>query len=316
MTHTGTSDSWKYSTGPLQCIGSRVVNNEDTQKVKTNGKIITFLIQAEPAKHIQGAPRVLPSQIEGSVAIELINYANWFNNETLYEYTLVENFDVTTSCMTEDKKLPTRIIPIGSVEFVLNYLKQMGIQSVTPLNIPPVLWRYVSRDIKISNPDIIANDGKWFVKSLHKIKSQYNDMYDGDRDSKSVINQTVDVFGDEDVFMTRWIDDVISEWRVFVYDKEIIGIRNYAGDEWTLPDKAYISKIVQEYDKRSYALDVMVNKEFSHYTTHGYSYYVTITDTVELHDFFACGLYGMSDPKLLPMWITAIQDILKKEGEN
>jgi len=178
------------------------------------------------------------------------------------------------------------------------------------------LWSHVRREVKIAKPGVIENDGKWNLKSTQQIKSQYNDRYDGDRGCKSIIKQSIDVFGDEDVFMTRWVDDVISEWRVFVYNKEIVGICNYCGDEWIVPDRAYVENIVREYDKRSYAFDVMVYKEFSHYTTNGYSHHDTITDIVELHDFFSCGLYGMSDPKLLLMWTTAIQEIIEAQNET
>lgn len=127
-------------------------------------------------------------------------------------------------------------------------------------------------------------------KSVTKIKDETNgEVFLSEKDSDS----------DEKRFLTEWVQDIKSEWRVFVFNKKVRGIQCYSGDEWTLPNKDYVERVVKSCDELSYTLDVMVRENGE-------------TDIVELHDFFACGLYGFEDhASLLNMWVSTIRKILK-----
>ena len=239
----------------------------------------TFLIQSSK---ING--HLLPSQQYGYTAIQAINYHNWFENginDDGYDFILLPNQDFT-------KYLDKKYIPIGSVDFVLQWLYQMGVKDIAPLNIPQVLWGYCKRKVMIDYTDGLY--GHYMLKDMYRIKADCNgEVYfrnDGGRDRR--------------YFLTKWVDDIEGEWRVFVFNRKIQGIRCYGGNELLVPDENYINDIISCYNKRVYTLDLFVRDKGK------------ITDICELHDFFACGLYGFEDYRILPtMWISAIDDLLK-----
>ena len=232
----------------------------------------------------------IPMHDFGYAVVEAIEYKNWWDREKIHSYIFMENIEL--SKIINHKR--SEVIPVGSIEFCLDYYNKIGIGNIKPLNIPDCLWKFVHRKICI---DYCSNiNGHWYLKSTKKIKSSDNREVwfngDGGNDTK--------------YFLTEWIDNVVSEWRLFVYNKEILGIKCYSGDEWILPDKSHCEKIVKAYDKKSYTLDVMVYTSKLQDPTRR----VFITDIVELHDFFACGLYGFNHHKLLNMLITAHKELV------
>lgn len=244
----------------------------------------TFLIQSNDTNHH------IPAQAYGYTAIEAIDYANWYNGEKIYDYILTT--DVPFKRFYKDY-LTKYQTPIGSVEYVTTWLHAMGVDSVKPLNIPKELWRFCARDVRISTLDGLT--GHWMKKDLDSIKDDQNGeiFLDGSKTSN------------KKYFLTKWVDRICSEWRVFVFNKKIRGIRCYSGDEWILPCRFYIEDIVNAYDKKSYTLDVMVRDNGR------------CTDIVELHDFFACGLYGFEDFTVLPqMWISTISELSGQKHPN
>lgn len=75
--------------------------------------------------------------------IQSINWLKWWNKKEVFGYTL------TNGKLTPDK------VPIGSVEFVVNYLNTYFNLNPTPINVPQILFPYANRDIKNgSNSDI------------------------------------------------------------------------------------------------------------------------------------------------------------------
>ena len=245
----------------------------------------TFLIQST-----EYSGYTIPAQSYGYTAMEAVQYHNWFHGEKVYDCKLHDNMTFKSDSYNY---LRPDYVPIGSVDYVLAWLEQMGVTDVAPLNIPRKLWKYCRRDVTI---DYCTNiNGHWMLKDCDKIKADYNgEAYfngDGGKDKK--------------YFLTRWVDNINSEWRVFVFNQKIQSIKCYSGDELVIPDKLYIEEIVQNYDKRCYTLDVMVYNDGK------------TTDIVELHDFFACGLYGFDDYRvLLLMWTSTIKDMLKQKEEK
>ena len=124
------------------------------------------------------------------------------------------------------------------------------------------------------------------MKSLDTIKSSFNGP-------KYVNSGTIsDRYESKDFrhCQVSEIIDIVSEWRVFVFNGEIQHIGNYSGDCMAFPDADIIKEIVRVYGDeapKAWTLDVAV-------TTEG--------DTVvlECHRFFSCGLYGFSDYRRIP----------------
>jgi len=213
--------------------------------------------------------------------IEAIRYHNWYYNENVYNYVLSETTDRPKLNSTQYYPLED-IIPIGTVEFVLEYLKKYYIiDNVKPINIPQELMKseYLKRWVNIHKSEtnvINAGDTPIFVKDNTKIKGWANIVKPngGYPPGEYLISEVV---------------NIDSEWRAFVYNNELVGLQNYLGDFTLFPDVDLIKQMIQDYKSapKAYALDVGINEKG--------------TFIIECHDFFSCGLYGFADYKLLPI---------------
>jgi hypothetical protein len=87
--------------------------------------------------------------------------------------------------------------------------------------------------------------------------------------------------------------DFLSEWRVFVFDKKMVGLQNYSGDFTKMPNIDNVQHMMEQWKSspRAYTLDVGIVDQNG---------FPGLTKVVEAHDFFSCGLYGFADYKLLP----------------
>ena len=224
---------------------------------------------------IQVGETGLPLHDFGFQMIEACNYKTWFDIDNPYVYSLW--YDVGTTAFND-------YIPIGSVEFVHQFLKQYyGIENIKPINIPLSLFNhnYLKRHCNIINKQDkqkIGYHGKRFVKSMDKIKSfaEIVDGYD--------INEIP-----EGNYLFSEVIDIQSEWRAFVYNKKLVGLQNYSGNFIDFPDVVLIENMIKDYQDcpPAYTLDVGINHEVG-------------TFLIEVHNFYSCGLYGFADNRILP----------------
>jgi hypothetical protein len=225
--------------------------------------------------------------------IESIKFHNWYYNKPIYNYVLSNTTE--RPIMNNIQYYPLEeIIPIGTVEFVLEYLeKYYGISNVKPLNIPIELrkFAYLKRFLKESisdKPIFNAGETPVFVKDNTKIKGWTN------------IVEPNRSYPAGEYLVSEFID-IESEWRAFVNNRELVGLQNYSGDFTMFPDVELIELMIDDYKMcpLSYTLDVGINKKLG-------------TFIIECHDFFSCGLYGFADHKLLPkMFINTWNKLIK-----
>lgn len=176
--------------------------------------------------------------------------------------------------LTDDKIYPG-YVPIGSNEFVLNYLETYFFLSYKPINIPEELLKkeYTNRNIILgTEKDVTPNK---FVKSADKIKSF----------TEYVKNPSDVPTGN---YLISDIVDIDSEWRAFIHKGELVGLQCYTGDFTVFPNVQMIRNMILAYKTApvAYTLDVGVFKDK--------------TFVIEVHDFFSCGLYGFNDFRRLP----------------
>lgn len=199
--------------------------------------------------------------------IEVADFHNWQCGKEMDEAVFLEH--------PKSGYLATNCIPIGSMEFCLDWYRQMGVYCIPPLNIPQFLDPLVKR--RIFRGTFTASGTRYFGKPLTTIKSDRNGWY-------------TKYHGSEAMQFTSEVKNICSEWRLFVCDGEILGLKCYAGQAFLPPDMEYCKEVVDAVDKngglRAYTLDMMV-------LAYG------ATDILELHDFFACGLYGFANPVAL-----------------
>lgn len=211
-------------------------------------------------------------------------YADWRGDKFIIKYAEKE--------IPKDFKHPENYIPIGTVEFVRDYINKYfpnNTKGLIPINVPECLITYAGRYIwniysKEDIPDEIKNYNELFRKSLYTIKDENNGFIDYDfldpEDNNKLIGYQV----------STKINDIRSEWRVFVHHNEVKQVCYYDGDPLVFPDRHRIEGMVERYARFdapiAYTLDVCVTD---------YSTYV-----MEVHRFFSCGLYGFADYRVLP----------------
>lgn len=216
--------------------------------------------------------------------LKAIEYHAWLGNNI--EYVTCELNVITDNDYFNGSEYSSGYCPIGTVEFVCAYFEKTGVEMPKPINIPPCLnlFQYTNREVINLDKSFIETffngkifDNNYFVKSNTKIKSEINKVYSkGDKIP-------------EDEIMISELIDIDSEYRCFVFNNELVGIQNYSGDFKIFPDISKIEEIIKSYKNYSpiaYTLDVAISEGK--------------TVIIECHDFFSCGLYGFSNPKILP----------------
>lgn len=198
--------------------------------------------------------------------------------------------------------------PVGSLEFCLANLPGRP----KPLNVPPELVEYAGR-IVLTDRDAftaaVKNDMRWiWVKSADEFKHPANGRYM----AADFLARKDSLFGENgNVQMTteinleeegepasgRWYRparSLVSEWRCFVFRNELLDCRCYAGRWDAPPNEDRIRTFISAYSAApvAYTLDVYVYDE-------GWGGGMK-TGVMEVHDFFACGLYGFDMPDRYP----------------
>lgn len=197
--------------------------------------------------------------------IESCEFNNWY-----YKNKEMQCFFSEIPEKLEADKL---YIPIGNVEFVIEYLKKYYNSEPKPINIPNELMNFEWTGRHIFNgteKDII---GLKFVKSNEKIK-HFTKVCDRAPEGNYQISDLI---------------DIKSEWRAFVYKSELVGLQNYSGEFDIFPDVNKIRQMINAYKLQpiAFTLDIAITKKKE-------------TVVIEVHDFFSCGLYGFSEHKILP----------------
>lgn len=212
-------------------------------------------------------------------------YAKWRGEPYQIKYAEKE--------VPKDLKHPENYIPIGTVEFVSDFIHTYfpdNAKCLTPINVPDALRTFSGRyvwniDCEEAIPDTLkVNDDdtiELFRKSLYKIKDESNGFIEYKRaDANKLIGYQV----------STKINGIRSEWRVFVHHNDVKQVCYYDGDPLVFPDSHRIQQMVERYAREdapiAYTLDVAVTD---------YSTYV-----IEVHRFFSCGLYGFADYRILP----------------
>lgn len=217
--------------------------------------------------------------------LESIRYNNWLHNGVEMKCKFIDYINPYDFKVWEFKDYHSNYVPVGTVEFVLFYMKWFSIPQPLPMNVPDELIPYAGRYIYNCNHMDLEdlNMDRYFIKSADKIKGTAGIINKGEIPISQGNYQISDVI------------DIVSEWRCFVYKGELVGIQNYSGDFTLFPSVSRIKEMIQTFKSApiAYTLDVGVNKI-------GRSDVLIQTFVIECHDFFSCGLYGFSDHRIYP----------------
>lgn len=199
-------------------------------------------------------------------------------------------------------------VPVGTLEFVNEYLhKVYSHEPVRAINIPPELRRpeWLKREVRDNvlfysdMPFKELHSGKLYVKPALYAKQFELDV---------ITPKTWQAFDEKNghlpCFISTELKDIISEWRIFVFRRRIVGVKPYImdGPIWTAPDAKVVQSMVDAYKSAppAYTLDVAVTKNME-------------TVVIEVHNLISCGLYGFEHSSLPFMLSAAFQhERLKK----
>ena len=239
-----------------------------------------------------------------------------------YHRRTMDKFIVTNDTKTIRKRFEKeiaggwKIIPVGTLEFVHTCMKALLEKDdfyMKPIEVPETLrdYRFTRRLYAIMKGryicrDIRENSKEWFIKDADHLKSWNNLLMDGD--CSEHIESDVHYVVSERV-------SLLSEYRVFVCKKDIVGIYNYSGDPCIFPEESALLQMMFMYSTEphpdSYVMDLGIAECED---------YERKTVILEVHPFTSCGLYGMYDRCLLDMLEDGInwyvQQNQKKKGEK
>lgn len=102
--------------------------------------------------------------------------------------------------------------------------------------------------------------------------------------------------------------DILSEYRCYVLDGEILGVKHYYGDWSIVPDKSIVEKVVKEYKEApaAYGIDFAVVKRHR-----GYPYMDTVV--LEVNDGCNLGNYGLDSIHYGEMIVSRWMEICKSK---
>jgi hypothetical protein len=236
--------------------------------------------------------------------LQSINFQNWLGNDMCYEK--IENVPNVIDGEWID------YCPVGSVEFVSQWLEKTTNTRPKPINIPYCLRKksYSSRyilDVIVDNKGVIHNKVPKFeslfkslkgkdilLKSNERIKSVNipTELTEEPQVYYSVPTNSLELIPEGNYIISEYVD-ITSEWRCFVYKNNLVGLSNYTGDFTVFPSVFFIKEMIKTYSENgapvAYTLDVGVGPKG--------------TFVIEVHDFFSCGLYGFSDSQVYPFML-------------
>jgi hypothetical protein len=241
--------------------------------------------------------------------LESVRFHDWLTNGHDQSIIRYVNCNYGSNGIIEKpifKKYHRTYVPIGTVEFVTQFLQEFHGLSPNPINVPTSLFSYAHRRIfNGTNMDIEGLEGKWFIKSNDKIKDI----------TKLVKNPDLLCVPPGGNYQISEYINIDSEWRTFIYKGKLVGLQHYVGEFTLFPDIKAIKDMIKVYEASgeapiAYTLDVGINP-----TIEIDGSFFNETFVIEVHDFFSCGLYGFSNHAiLLSMFSRWFHEYIRKNG--
>lgn len=235
-------------------------------------------------------------------------------NRIMDEYTYYRKED-----LSPDVKYPEYMktgIPVGTIEFVENWLKALhGISHINPIEVPLSLRKeeFLKREYSIVKKDKIPKTGRIFLKDVSRLKRFSGEIncerffVDGIWKPKNGEYDTTLHLNPDHLYQVSEIVNILSEYRVYIMDNEIEAISNYNGDPCIFPDMKLIWKMINIYSMqkdcpKAYTMDIAINERG--------------TFLLEIHPWISIGLYNsLWSRKLLYAYRYGIDYVLNFNAE-
>lgn len=205
-------------------------------------------------------------------------------------------------------------IVVAFIEDTNKYFEKLGLPRKRALNIPEKLEGWAKRRItratmkdlrekKINFPIFVKPDryAKEFVAGVVK-------------DQKSVDFYFKDIKDDCPILLSQVVE-FTTEWRVYVINGEIKGIKHYIGDFFEMPDQKIIRDTVKHYQEigapSAYGIDFGVC--YTGKTSEVGMGHMRHKETqlIEINDGWSLGNYGLNDVTYSTLLATRWRELMK-----
>jgi len=173
-------------------------------------------------------------------------------------------------------------IVVAYIEDTNKYLAKLGLGPKTALNIPDELLKYAGREVRYMTMGEFKKETKVpiFVKPNRRSK-EFGAGVITKLSSKTIFFDEVE---DDTPVLVSEVVDFVSEYRGYVINRELKGIKHYLGDFRVFPDMKIVDAAIADYKTQTagYSIDFGITSDGR-------------TLLVECNDGFSLGNYGLED---------------------
>lgn len=225
-----------------------------------------------------------------------------------FDYERLRDEKVKINFFEDIETVPTRKdeyghqpLVIGFIEDTIRYFEKCGVSELkyTASSIPDALnsYRYLLRGTNVMTlGDFKYKDDRLpiFVKPYTKLKKFASGLIKEKSSRKELFhkNEAGEILDDNMYVLTSDPIDILSEYRCFIKEGKLMGIRHYQGDFTIFPNINMIKEMVETYQPTApvaYSLDVGV-------IDRNYGINAPLdTVLIECQDMWSIGPYGL-DP--------------------
>ena len=229
-----------------------------------------------------------------------------------YSVTLFEEKDIDTLEVTPDTPV------FAGVTIFRKVIDKMGVNYPPFDCYPEVLKPYYGRNLRRSTLGeekekfLHGNGPSVFVKPV--LPKQFTgDVW------KSILN-LIPIAKVPDTAAV-WVCEpmeILSEFRVYVHDGDILGVKNYYGEWYMTPDPKFVEDVVRAYKPCpiAYGIDIGVNDTFPKPTPKGDLSYYDASFVIEANDGCNLGNYGLDSIHYGEMIVARWFEIMAQGGKS
>ena len=173
---------------------------------------------------------------------------------------------------------------VGSIEDTMAWFNAMQIAIPPPMTMPADIQEFAGRRVQLMTfgQALARVDYPYFLKPYSVLKQFVAGVIEKPTDKRWFSEN--DIPTDTTVLVSEVVE-FVSEYRGYVINKELVGLKHYGGDFCIFPDTSLIKRAIDAYASQpaAYSIDFGITRDGR-------------TLLVECNDFWSLGCYGL-DPK-------------------
>ncbi len=178
-------------------------------------------------------------------------------------------------------------IVVAYSDFTFAYFERLGLPPIISLNIPREIERFTERAIERTTMGVLKagiNEDKIKFPVFIKPDGLMKEFVGGVVSSKGNALVYFDKVKDETPVLLSSVVNFVSEYRGYVIEGELVGIKHYIGDFRVFPDMKVVDAAIAEYKSQpaGYSIDFGVTDDGR-------------TLLIECNDGWSLGNYGLED---------------------